>query len=241
MNTHSLIVLREGKQMKITWMQIIWMPIVSFVLGLIIYLVPAITVSIAEARATNGSGQIVFTGFISAAGGSYLAADPAPDISLSPESNDWGNLWVGFSDAEEVTITNGGTDVLNISAVTLSDTENFSFIGNAGNDPCGDVPITIEAGTSCTCRINFHPQSEAAYGATLSIDSDDPDTPTADIALTGTGVPNDFPFGDGNFSVNVDSGCSIVRSGGDSTDGLGAYGLLILSALWFGIWRKRKE
>lgn len=227
--------------MKVSWMQIIWIPIVSFVLGLTIHLVPAISVSIAEAGETNGSGQIVFTGFISAAGGSYLAADPAPDISVSPGNIPWGDLWVGFTDAEEVTIENGGTDVLNISTVTLSDTENFSFIGNAGNNPCGDLPITIEAGTSCTCLIKFYPQLEATYSAALSIYCDDPDTPTADISLTGTGVHNDFPFGDGNFSVNVDSGCSIVRSGGDSTDGLAAYSLLILAGLWFGIWRKRKE
>ncbi len=227
--------------MNITRMQIIGMPIVSFVLGLTINLVPASTASIAEAGVTKGSGQIVFRGYLSGAGGSYLAADPAPDISVSQENYDWGNLWVGFSDSEEVTITNGGTDILNISGITLSDTENFTFIANGGTDPCGDLPITIEAGTSCTCLIKFYPQSEATYSAALTIDCDDPDTPTVDIALIGTGVPNDFPFdGDVNYSATV-SGCSIVREGVDNIEGVGAYSLLILAALWFGIRRKRKE
>jgi hypothetical protein len=236
MSIHSLIVLGEGKQMKITWMSI-----VSFVLGLILNLVPAITVSIAEAGGTNSAGQIVFRGFISGAGQSYLAADPAPHISVSPEYYDWPNLWVDYSDAEVMTIANGGTDLLTISGITLSDTENFTFIANGGNDPCGDLPITIEAGTSCTSLVKFHPQSEATYSAALSIDCDDPDAPTVDVALTGTGVPNDFPFGDVNYSYSVNSGCSIVPAGEVVTDGLSAYGLLILTASWFGIWRKMKE
>jgi hypothetical protein len=232
--------------MKNNSWKIILVAIVSSLFGLANNLMPTSTGSIAEAGETNSAGQIIFRGFISGAGQSYLAADPEPDISVSPGNYDWGNLWVDYSDAEVMTIANGGTDILNISDITLSDTENFTFIANGGTDPCGDLPITIEAGTSCTCIIKFHPQSEANYSATLSIDCDDPDTPTADIALTGTGVTNDFPFGDDiNTSFNVDSGsgCSIVPAGGAGTDGLGAYGLLILTASWFGMrrWRKRKK
>lgn len=213
----------------------------SALLSIVFCLIPASTGSIVEAGETNGSGQIFYKGFISGAGGSYLAADPAPDIAISPANYDWGNLWVGFSDALEVTMTNGGTDVLTITDMTLSDTENFTFTANAGNDPCGDMPITLEAGTSCTFFVTFRPQSEATYSAALSIDCDVPDTPPAVIALTGTGVPNGFPFGDGNYSVNVDGGCSIVYSEGEKTGGFGAYGLLVLAASWYGIRRKRNE
>ncbi|NIO15660.1 MAG: choice-of-anchor D domain-containing protein, partial [Deltaproteobacteria bacterium] len=217
--------------------------LISSLFGLSFCLIPASTRSIAEAGDTSGSGQIVFRGYIAGAGGSYPAADPAPDIDVSQENYDWGNLWVDFSDAEKMTITNVGTDSLTISGMNLSDTENFSFTMSGGDDPCGTLPLTIEAGASCTCLVEFHPQSEATYSAVLSIDSDDPDTPNLDVALTGTGVPDNLFSGDRDlsYSVNVGSGCSIVPGGGDGADGLGGYGLLVLAASWFGIKRRMNK
>ncbi len=241
MNIHSVKVVREGNMVKTRRRKIISGVLISSLFGLAIYLIPASTRSIAEAGDTSGTGQIVFRGYIAGAGGSYLAADPAPDIAVSQENYDWGNLWVGFSDAEEMTITNVGTDSLTISDMDLSDTENFSFITSGGDDPCGNLPVTIGAGASCTCLVKFHPQSEATYSAVLSIDSDDPVTPNLDVDLTGTGVPNNFSSRDLNYSVNVDSGCSIVPKGGDGAEGLSGYGLLVLAASWFGINRRMNK
>lgn len=230
-----------GNKMEIVWGKIKLLSIVVLMLGVAAYKVSPITVPTAEAGETDSSVQIVFRGYISEAKNAYQEADNVSDLTVVPAYYDWGNLWVGFSEALEVTIENGGADTLNISGLTISETENFSLAVDGGSNPCGDVPVTLDSGTSCTCLVTFHPQFEATFSAILSVDCDDPDTPIAQIDLTGTGVPNTFGLGGVNYSVNIDSGCSIVPAAGDGMDGLIVYAWLVPALLWLGIRRKGKE
>ena len=51
----------------------------------------------------------------------------------------------------------------------------------------GSVPVSISAGGSETITVRFAPSSVGSHTGTLSISSDDPDTPTLNIGLNGEG------------------------------------------------------
>ena len=52
----------------------------------------------------------------------------------------------------------------------------------------GSVPSSISAGGSDTITVRFAPGSVGSHTGTLSISSNDPDTPTLNIGLNGEGV-----------------------------------------------------
>lgn len=93
-----------------------------------------------------------------------------------------------------VTLVNAGTVPLVISAARFegADAAAFSLAGNA-TFPVGG--LTLEASEGRNLAIRFAPTSEqqAAYAATLVVESDDPALPTVSVALTGTLRPNQPP------------------------------------------------
>ena len=107
------------------------------------------------------------------------AADP--DISVNPTSLDFGAVELPSSFSQPVTISNSGSASLAISAITIEG-ENASAFSQTNN--CG----TVEADGSCYATVTFTPISIGIKTATLSIDSDDPDTPTAYVPLMGEGI-----------------------------------------------------
>jgi len=114
---------------------------------------------------------------------------PSPDIS-----HDFGSVYVGSSSSEFViTIGNTGTANLNISAITLTDTNNFTLNTQAGTNPIGTPPVTIAPGESRTLGVSFTPQTSGVQSATLSITSNDPDPSTVTFSFQGTGVPPQVP------------------------------------------------
>jgi len=109
---------------------------------------------------------------ITPAGGSNL-----PIASFSPSSLDFVDQDVGsVSDPQSVILSNTGTAPLNISAI--STTENFNETNN-----CGDVLV---AGESCQIDIRFIPVSAGSLNGTLTVDSNDANSP-ASVILSGTG------------------------------------------------------
>jgi len=109
-----------------------------------------------------------------------------PDISVSPDSHDFGNVSIGStSTAQTFTITNADTDTaLVISTMTLAGVNPNEF--SIPNDTCSGQ--TKQPSETCTCQVTFSPASASAKSAILRILSNDPDTPTKDISLTGTGT-----------------------------------------------------
>ena len=102
-----------------------------------------------------------------------------PNISYSGSNPyDYGTVAVGSSSDHAFPIQNTGSATLNISGASASGT-GFSVVGS--------VPGSISAGGSDTITVRFAPGSVGSYTGTLSINSDDPDTPTLNIGLSGTG------------------------------------------------------
>jgi hypothetical protein len=61
-------------------------------------------------------------------------------------------------------------------------------IVSGGSDPCGTTPVVLTAGSSCTLDATFTPASGGDKTATLKIYSNDPETPSADVTLNGSGL-----------------------------------------------------
>lgn len=115
-----------------------------------------------------------------------VAVPRFPNISVSPDSYDFGNVSVGnTSTASTFTISNADTETaLVISTITLAGVNPTEF--SIQNDTCSGQ--TKQPSETCTCQVTFSPASASAKSAILRIQSNDPDTPTKDISLTGTGT-----------------------------------------------------
>jgi hypothetical protein len=135
----------------------------------------------------------IFTGW---SGGSYSGTKPCQvtvdhaiaitasfdkkvsHISVSLNSLDFGSVKMGKSLKKTLKIINNGTGDLTVSIGGLGGTD-FSVAGSGA--------LTVKAGKSYNLNVTFKPASSGAKTATLSLNSNDPSTPTVDILLSGTG------------------------------------------------------
>ena len=115
---------------------------------------------------------------------SFTTTTGTPNISASPTSKDYGNINVGSSSSQIFTITNTGTANLVIGTLTLSGTNLDQFVMQ--NDNC--TGKTIAPSATCTIEILFFPSYVGTLTANLNIPSNDPDTPTLSVNLSGTGM-----------------------------------------------------
>lgn len=111
---------------------------------------------------------------------------PIPDIKVDPISVGFGEIQINrTSPYKNIIIKNTGDAALQIGQITLVGND-FELLNLFGSDFCSNK--MIKASGSCYLNVRFKPQSLGAKTGTLSIPSDDPDTPTIDVPLTGTGV-----------------------------------------------------
>ncbi len=104
-----------------------------------------------------------------------------PDISVSPTALDFGNVNLSETKRRNVTVTNNGNRVLIVTGLRITgDSGPFS----ATPSP----PFDVLPGETINVTVAFTPSDNVTYTATLAIESNDPDTPTVNIVLTGTGV-----------------------------------------------------
>jgi len=109
---------------------------------------------------------------------------PSPQISVSSTSLDFGSVNVGDSSFTNLTISNSGSADLIIRQITFSGTDTLDF--NTRNDAC--TGATLSPSQDCTVQVVFSPRSTGSRSATLSISSNDPDTPTQTVSLNGSGT-----------------------------------------------------
>ncbi|MEM3002136.1 MAG: choice-of-anchor D domain-containing protein, partial [Candidatus Nitrosocaldus sp.] len=104
----------------------------------------------------------------------------AADITVTPLSINFGNIQVGQSSQQTITVKNDGTAVLNITSI-IPPLAPFSIVGN-------NCPASLGIGVSCQITVRFAPTSEGTTSSNLTINSDDPDEGTVVVNLSGTGV-----------------------------------------------------
>ena len=108
-----------------------------------------------------------------------------PALSPSPGSKAFGKQRVGTTSATQTfTITNSGTDTLNISTVVLAGTDASQYAESS--DHCSGQAIAPNG--TCTVDVAFKPTSTGDHNnASLDITSDAPSS-VDHLRLTGTGV-----------------------------------------------------
>jgi hypothetical protein len=110
---------------------------------------------------------------------------PLGNLTISPLSVDFGTIKRGTQSApQEVTLSNTGSGDINVSNISVSDTKNYLLL-YGGSAPCIGYP-TLTPGSSCTFIVEFNPTTKGNIFATLTVASNDPDTPSLDISLKGT-------------------------------------------------------
>ncbi|HDH05702.1 MAG TPA: choice-of-anchor D domain-containing protein [Nitrospirae bacterium] len=108
-----------------------------------------------------------------------------PNIAVTPADKDFGSVRKETTSLPATfTISNTGGADLVIGGVYLTGTNPYQF--SIQNDTCSDQ--TIAPSGSCTIKAVFSPTKKTTFNALIGIDSNDPDTPTLNIELTGTGV-----------------------------------------------------
>ena len=104
-----------------------------------------------------------------------------PDISISPISHNFGSVNIGSTSTQTFTVTNIGNGDLGVGSLSITGTDASEF--EIQSDNCSEQ--TIAPSGNCTVDVLFSPVSEGAKSATLSIPSNDPDTPILDAPLYG--------------------------------------------------------
>jgi len=101
-----------------------------------------------------------------------------PDVAANPGAIAFGNVFVGFPQLRELRVLNTGTDALVVSNVVSSN-------GDFGVDQTSfSVPPLGQA----LLLVTYNPSSPDPDAATLTVSSNDPDTPALVVNLTGTGL-----------------------------------------------------
>ena len=109
-----------------------------------------------------------------------------PNIDISPTSPDFGKVKLETtSSSQQFTISNVGNAVLNLSAISLIGTNAAEF--SIDPNTCSSNQALASQET-CTLEVVFSPTSLGDKTAEIEILSNDPDTPTLTVNLTGKGV-----------------------------------------------------
>ncbi|MGB9309864.1 MAG: choice-of-anchor D domain-containing protein, partial [Candidatus Acidiferrales bacterium] len=128
----------------------------------------------------------------------------APQLTISPASVTYGNVAVGGSAPQTITLTNPGNATLMVTQATVTGT-GFSMSG-------ATMPMNINAGGSSSFTATFAPTSAGAATGSISVVSNAAGSPAA-IALSGTGTQGQL----GASPASVNFGSIAVGSNGSQT------------------------
>ncbi len=112
---------------------------------------------------------------------SFQTSGGSPQISVIPQSLDFGTVFVGNSRDLDLTIINNGQQELEILGTSVEGPHASLF--QIHTSPQG----RIAPQQSTSMRIRYNPASAGSHSATLRIASNDPSVPQLAVALRGTG------------------------------------------------------
>ena len=114
---------------------------------------------------------------------SFTNGPLGPEIDVDPLSHDFGDVAEGSSSAKIFTVVNQGCTDLEISATDITGADAADFTIQDGT-----APFTLGPNQSQNILVRFEPSSLGPKSATLSVESNDADEPSTEIALTGNGI-----------------------------------------------------
>src|SRR5919198_1860986 len=108
-----------------------------------------------------------------------------PVLGVSPTALDFAKVKVGDVAEQTITLSSQSQAAVAINSATLHD---GSAPGGAAAFELVGVPRTLGALTSAPFAVRFRPDALQAYGARLTVASDDPQRPTIDVPISGEGA-----------------------------------------------------
>ena len=105
------------------------------------------------------------------------------ELSVSPARIDFGDVEVGQTVNQVITVSNTGDAGLQINSISIS----------GDMQQTNDCPAELSPGANCSITTIFAPSSEGFAKAVAIIESDDPYNPTAQVRLEGTGIVSMLP------------------------------------------------
>lgn len=137
----------------------------------------------------------------------------APAATITPEPVEFGNVPVGETASEPVTVTNSGTADLEISGLGVNADPDLAY--GLGDDPDNCSTATLAPGDACTFEVDYSPGSPGLHQAVVQVFSNADPSPAA-AGLSGTGIagvlaidPAAIDFGD--VDVGADSAVMTVN------------------------------
>lgn len=109
------------------------------------------------------------------------ATASAPNLVATPTAVDFGTVTVGNSANQKVTIENAGSDAVQISQLSVSDTA-FRIDGE------GKLPVSLAAGSGLSFNVHFTPNETADLTGQLSVMVASSTTAAATVHLHGKGT-----------------------------------------------------
>ncbi len=115
------------------------------------------------------------------------AAAPAPAIALDPAALAFGPVVTGATAVRTAALRNQGSATLDVSAIArcAGTSAEFSWTPSA--------PLQVPPGASATLTVTYAPTDRSTDQGCLAIASDDPASPTVNLALSGSGVAEAAP------------------------------------------------
>lgn len=108
----------------------------------------------------------------------------APEIEVSSEVVDFGQVEIGQQASAFVTVANNGTTSLILQSLQIAQGDQYEF----GIVPLSQIPVTLEPEEAIEIEVVYTPLVEGPAAAVLLIGSDDPERPIIEVMLGGEGV-----------------------------------------------------
>ena len=108
----------------------------------------------------------------------HLSVTGAPNINVETDSIDFGVTYTNFGGTEQISIGNNGTDVLEVSSITV-DNDVFSL---------SESNATIGYGDEFILEVEFLPLESGDHSGTITIVSNDSNEPEITIVLVGNSI-----------------------------------------------------
>src|SRR5216683_5436650 len=165
------------------------------------------------AGSASGSVSISSNAYKTPTVASLTGSGTLAALTPNPSSFNFGNVLVGSSGTQTITLSNSGTASVTISGASASGA-GFSIAGLT-------VPATLNAGQTTSFTASFGPTSTSGFTGGVSITSNAPGSPLT-IPLSGTGTaaqpqftinPAGVSFGSVNVGATATQTVSLANSG----------------------------
>jgi hypothetical protein len=135
-----------------------------------------------------------------------LLLNPVPDVEVSPASYEFGVTEINtVSTPNTFTVRNDGVGDLMVDTISITGSNPAEF--QIVSDNCSEG--IVGSSSMCSIAVLFSPSLSGSQNANLTIQSNDPDTPTLNITLHGTGMQSSYD----QVTVVVPNGNEVISSG----------------------------